>query len=240
MREPCLNAMLAADRRLAPGISDADWYVLRALGSAIRRTLADGKLRLQGARVIDLGCGTRPYESMFAAVGAHYEGADIAGQPEIAIRADGTVAAPDGQYDVVASFQVLEHVWDVATYLREARRLLKRGGWLLLSTHGTWLYHPHPGDYRRWTAEGLRREVEAHGFRLEKMSPVVGPLAWTTVFRSLGACHALKKLPLLGTLLASGAATLFNARAWIEDRITPEAMIAANACVYVGLFSREG
>jgi len=240
VREPCLNAMLALDRRLAPGIFDADWYVLRTLRSAIRRTLADDRVSLQGARVIDLGCGTRPYESLFAAAGAHYQGADIAGQPDITIRADGTVAAPDGQYDVVASFQVLEHVWDVATYLREARRLLKPGGWLLLSTHGTWLYHPHPGDYRRWTAEGLRREVEAHGFRLEKMLPVVGPLAWTTVFRSLGACHALKKLPLLGTLLASSAAALFNGRAWIEDRITPEAMIAANACVYVGLFSREG
>jgi len=22
------------------------------------------------------------------------------------------------------------------------------------------LYHPHPGDYRRWTGEGLRREIE--------------------------------------------------------------------------------
>ena len=34
---------------------------------------------------------------------------------------------------------------------------------MLLSTHGARFYHPHPGDYRRWTGEGLRREIEAPG-----------------------------------------------------------------------------
>jgi len=29
-----------------------------------------------------------------------------------------------------------------------------------------------------------------------------------------------------------------NIRAWIEERITPQAVTAKNACVYVGLFRR--
>lgn len=227
------------NRRASPRIWDPDWYVMRGLGEAIRAALADPALRLQGARVLDFGCGTRPYEPWFAAAGARYQGADIDGSAEVAVRADGLLAAGDAEYDLVASFQVLEHVWDVATYLREARRVLRRDGWLLLSTHGAWPYHPHPGDYRRWTAEGLRREVEACGFRLVRMRPVVGPLAWTTVFRSLGAAHVLRKLPLAGRLLSGFAAVLLNACAWIEDRVTPAALTANNACVYVGLFRRE-
>src|SRR2546426_6127324 len=226
------------NRRASARIWEADWHVMRSLAAAIRAMLADRRLRLEGARVIDLGCGSRPYESWFTAAGAHYQGADIGAAAEIRILADGTVEATDGQYDLVASFQVLEHVWDVPTYLREARRLLKPDGWLLLSTHGTWLYHPHPNDYRRWTAEGLRREVEACGFRLARVCPVVGPLAWTTVFRSLGAAHFLRKIPVLGKYLLPAVALPFSLRAWMEDRITPGRITANNACVYVTLFSR--
>lgn len=234
-----LNAM-AADRRAAPRLWDADWHVLRCQAQAIRAALADPRLALAGARVLDFGCGSRPYESWFAAAGARYEGADIVGSPDVGVRADGSLAAGDGHYDVVASFQVLEHVWDVARYLREARRVLRDDGRLLLSTHGSWLYHPHPHDYRRWTGEGLRREVEAQGFRLLQMQPVVGPLAWMMVFHNLGVAHALQKVPLLGPLLSRSLAVPLNVAAWIEDRITPAYITENNACVYVALFRRSG
>jgi SAM-dependent methyltransferase len=226
--------------RATPRIWQPDWLVLRGMAQVLRRVLADPSLRLRDARVLDFGCGDRPYEPWFAAAGAHYRGADIDGAHEVRIRETGALDCADAEYDLVASFQVLEHVWDLPTYLREARRALRAEGWLLLSTHGTWLYHPHPGDYRRWTAEGLRREVEAHGFRLVRMEPVIGPLAWTTIFRALGAAHVLKKLPVLGPVLAGFAAILFNARAWLEDRITPRQITANNACTYIGLFRRTG
>jgi SAM-dependent methyltransferase len=226
--------------RATPRIWQPDWLVLRGMAKVLRRVLADPALNLRGARVLDFGCGGRPYERWFAGAGAQYRGADIDGAHEVRIRENGTLDCADAEYDGVASFQVLEHVWDLATYLGEARRALRQDGWLLLSTHGTWLYHPHPGDYRRWTAEGLRREVEAQGFRLMRMEPVVGPLAWTTVFRALGAAHVLKKLPLLGPALAGSAAVVFNARAWLEDCITPRQITADNACTYVGLFRRTG
>lgn len=226
------------DRRAAPHIWDADWHVLHALGAALRAALTDPELRLHGARVLDFGCGSRPYEPWFAAAGARYHGADIGGQAEVRVRDDGGIEAPDAQFDIVASFQVLEHVWDVALYLREARRVLREGGRLLLSTHGAWLYHPHPGDFRRWTADGLRREVEAQGFKMVRMWPVVGPLAWTTVFRSLGLSQALRAIPLAGAPLSALAAAALNARAWLEDRLTPASVTANNACVYLGLFGR--
>jgi hypothetical protein len=70
------------------------------------------------------------------------------------------------------------------------------------------------------------------------MEPVVGPLAWTTIFRSLGMAHALKPLPLVGPSLAGLAAALLNVRAWLEDRITPRAITAVNACTYIALFRR--
>jgi len=222
------------DRRAAPRLWDPDWHVMRELGRAVRAELADPQLGLSGARVLDFGCGSRPYEPWFASAGAIYHGADIDGSPDIAVGSDGTLAAPDGAYDLVASFQVLEHVWDLATYLEEARRVLRPGGGLLLSTHGTWPYHPHPGDYRRWTADGLRREVESRGFRQVRMAALVGPLAWMAVLHNLGIAHALRGIPLLPALVAMP----LNLLAWLEDRITPANITANNACVYLALFRR--
>jgi SAM-dependent methyltransferase len=226
--------------RAAPRIWQPDWLVMRAMARVLRGLLAEPALRLKDARVLDFGCGARPYERWFADLGADYRGADIEGAHEVAIRADGTLGCGNGEYDMVASFQVLEHVWDVVTYLREARRALRQDGWLLLSTHGAWLYHPHPHDYRRWTGEGLRREVEAQGFRLARMAALVGPLAWTTVFRSLAAAHLLRRIPLIGTLLLPPVTVALNLWAWLEDQVTPEHITANNACVYVGLFNRDG
>jgi SAM-dependent methyltransferase len=231
--------MQHGNARAAPRFWQHDWLVLREMGRVLRGMLADPALGLRGAQVLDFGCGTRPYEPWFAAAGAQYRGADIDGLHEVRIDADGTLGCADAEYDVVASFQVLEHVWDLGRYLGEARRALRPGGRLLLSTHGSWLYHPHPGDYRRWTAEGLQREVESRGFRLLRMEAVVGPLAWTTVFRSLGAAHFLKRVPVAGSPLAALVAILMNARAWLEERITPRAITAVNACTYIALFRRS-
>jgi SAM-dependent methyltransferase len=232
-------ARMRQNPRAAPRIWQPDWLVMREMARVLRALLADPVLALRGAQILDFGCGSRPYERWFADAGAHYRGADIEGAHEVGIRADGTLECGDGEYDLVASFQVLEHVWDLATYLREARRALRKDGWLLLSTHGAWLYHPHPHDYRRWTAEGLRREVEAQGFRLARMEAVVGPLAWTTVFRSLGAAHLLRTIPLLGPLMLPAVAVALNVCAWLEDHVTPAHITANNACIYVGLFSRD-
>ena len=41
---------------------------------------------------------------------------------------------PDGDFDVVISFQVREYVEDVDSYLKEIRRVQKPGGRLLLTT----------------------------------------------------------------------------------------------------------
>lgn len=42
--------------------------------------------------------------------------------------------------------------------------VLKPGGSLILSTHGIWRYPPDPGDYWRWTIDGLRLEISRAGF----------------------------------------------------------------------------
>jgi hypothetical protein len=47
---------------------------------------------------------------------------------------------------------------------------------MLLSTHGTFVYHPDPDDYWRWTCAGLQRAVREAGFEVERFEGIVGLL----------------------------------------------------------------
>jgi len=230
----------SAARRLHPRVTDCDWLVLRKMRSAIERMAVQvGTDGTDGKVAIDLGCGSEPYRSIFTARGLIYRGADIAGG-DIRLDAQGRVDAADGSADLVLSFQVLEHVRDVGQYLGEARRILRESGWLILSTHGTWLYHPHPEDHRRWTREGLLAELAQHGFETTQCIPVLGPLAWTTMLRLICGYQLCLRIPLIGRVLASVLAVIMNARSYLEDLITPDWVRRDNACVYVTLSRAAG
>jgi SAM-dependent methyltransferase len=218
-------------RRANPRIIDSDWLVMRGLSRAVAG-IAE-RIGAPGLTAIDFGCGTMPYRPVFERAGCRYLGADVDGSPEIAIDAEGRMDAADASADIVASFQVLEHVRDLGRYFGEASRVLKPGGRMVLSTHGTWLYHAHPEDHRRWTREGLIYDIERHGFEVTECVPIVGPLGWTTVMRLTGFAYVLKKIPLVGAPIAALLALVMNARAWAEDAVTPMSITRDNACIYV-------
>lgn len=128
-------------------------------------------------RILDYGCGGSPYRSLFSA--EVYHRADISGHDlDFTFRPDSRISAPASSYDLVLSTQVLEHVADVASYLSEARRILTPGGRLVLSTHGLFQDHGCPYDFHRWTADGLRSELEAAGFTCGRCAKLTtGPRA---------------------------------------------------------------
>jgi SAM-dependent methyltransferase len=136
-------------------------------GWSVRRPLAEW-LRHEGAaatkkRVLDVGCGDKPYYPFFSAA-AEYVGVDVEGNPHADIY--GVVEklpVDDGSFDVVLCTQVLEHVDDPALAVRELHRATAPGGRVLASTHGTQVYHPNPADHWRWTHTGLERLFAANG-----------------------------------------------------------------------------
>ena len=82
---------------------------------------------------------------------------------------------PDGRFDAVICTQALEHVLDPARAVREMHRVLAPGGVLMLSTHGTAVYHPCPTDLWRWTQEGLVKLLRDNGgWRELRLEPAGG------------------------------------------------------------------
>jgi SAM-dependent methyltransferase len=224
-------------RRLRPRLWDTDWLVLRGMHTAIDQLARD--ISTPGKVALDFGCGAEPYSSLFTSRGVAYVGADIDRGHAVAIDSDGKLGVGAGYADLVVSFQVLEHVRDIGTYFAEAKRVLREDGLLLLSTHGTWLHHPHPEDHRRWTRMGLTHDLAVGGFDVTDCLPVVGPLGWTTMVRLTCVAVALRRMPLIGKSLAAAVAVVMNLKASIEDRVTPADVTYDNACVYVTLSRRR-
>jgi SAM-dependent methyltransferase len=159
--------------RLYPRWSSSRYCVLVGLRHALAETI-DGHVQ-PGATVLDFGCGDRPYEPLVTTRRAVYLGVDLPGTPHADrfVDEEGRIDAADRSVDVVLSTQVLEHVDDPSAYLREAHRVLRPEGTLILSTHGYWRYHPNPKDLWRWTGQGLRTQIEACGFEVLRVRGVL-------------------------------------------------------------------
>jgi len=160
------SAILAEERYLRerrdPSFRDKSYLALADLQEFVRRTAP----KMNG-RLLDYGCGGAPYRDLFANCPV-YVRADMLQAPEIdlVLASDGSTNEPDATYDAIFSAQVLEHVADPGSYVRECGRVLKKGGLILLSTHGLFLEHKCPNDYYRWTSQGLEELFRAHGFEI--------------------------------------------------------------------------
>lgn len=160
-----------AERR-NPRRSSSTWVVRHALA----RWLQEEASRTDGrVRILDVGCGVKPYYPYFASVASEYVGVDVVENPAAELL--GPVEAlpvEDASFDLVLCTQVLEHCDDPAAAVRELRRVTRPGGRVLASTHGVQVYHPSPTDYWRWTHEGLRKLFDAEAWSSLTVSPAAG------------------------------------------------------------------
>jgi SAM-dependent methyltransferase len=150
----------------------------------LSNALAWAAAEVAHGRLLDIGCGTKPWKDLFAEhvtehVGVDHEGT---GNPRHAIDmyADAyDIPAPDESFDTVLMTEVLEHLEEPVRALEEALRLLRPGGAVVLTTPLMWPVHEPPRDFFRYTPFGLRHVLTAAGF----VEPEVRPLAgrWTTL-----------------------------------------------------------
>jgi SAM-dependent methyltransferase len=162
--------------RLYPSIFHTRYVVLSQLRDITIARMQELTAQNKQQTLIDFGCGDMPYRSLIEPMVGKYLGVDLEMNPkaEHHIGFDSKTSLPDGYADIVLSNQVLEHVDTPSGYLQEAMRVLKPGGYMICTTHGYWFYHPTPNDYWRWTSAGLRKTIEAEGFRITIFHGILG------------------------------------------------------------------
>jgi SAM-dependent methyltransferase len=164
--------------RRRPPISTPTYHLLKPLATWLEQEGQALHEQRGPYRLLDVGCGVKPYYPLFEPYVAEYVGVDP--NPEVEPDLVGEVEAipaEDGGFDLVVCTQVLEHCGDPAQAVRELRRVTAPGGRVLASTHGVQVYHPAPDDYWRWTHAGLERLFRQNG---DWQAVTVRPASGTT------------------------------------------------------------
>ena len=158
------------------GLFGKNWLIHRIM----RQTMAEVKELVNG-KLLDAGCGNKPYVRIFEDrvqqyIGlekgrGRYERADVWGDVlDLPFR--------DGTCDTVLCNQVLEHVPNPQEAIDEMARVLRPGGYLILTAPHIWGLHEIPHDYFRFTPYGLRHLAEKSGLTVHTTRALAG--FWVT------------------------------------------------------------
>ncbi len=135
---------------------------------------------VEGKGVLDIACGTGYGIGLLRTRAKFVAGVDI--DPEAAAEAksecgeNGAVLLgngiglpfDDGAFDVITSFETLEHLHERECFLAELKRVLRPGGTLILSTPNANYSQPvngvpaNPFHLHEYEPEELKRDLDAH------------------------------------------------------------------------------
>jgi len=167
--------------RTLPGIAVENYWFRRH--EAAYLTLAP---YCRGAMVLEAGCGEGYGAALLAGVARRvlaldYDAATVAHAaatyPGLAVLRGNLAALPlaAGAVDVVASLQVVEHLWDQPRFVRECARVLRPGGRLLVTTPNRLTFSPgrdtplNPFHSRELNATELADLLAGGGFRVSAL-----------------------------------------------------------------------
>lgn len=144
-----------------PSIFQHDYLYHLALYRDIKNSFSEirRKSKIKKFRIIDVGCGDKPYLRLFHGYAKKYIGVDIMDSADVIAPAE-KLPLKNEKFDLALCFQVLEHSENPDKVVSEMKRVLAKGGYMIATTHGIWNYHPFPHDYYRWTHEGLEKLFE--------------------------------------------------------------------------------
>jgi colanic acid/amylovoran biosynthesis glycosyltransferase len=221
--------------RLNPRIFNPRFYHLKLLRETLELIAQKHITPQKKSVLLDFGCGTKPYRKIFENYVTRYIGVDISKNPSVDSYSDyqSKTLLPDAYADIILSTQVLEHVENPTGYLQECYRLLKHDGLFILSTHGTWKYHPNPKDLWRWTGEGLKKVVTENKFYIIDFYGLMGP-ASTSIYLLQDALISKIPCPLkpFFTIVMQGLSIL-------ADRLISKERMLEDACVFVAVSRKK-
>lgn len=170
---PCVAAL--------PQVGEHNWLIHRIMIDYLGKLAAN----LAHGSLVDIGCGKKPYSTLFAPFVTQHIGIDLQDSRYGMSTVDviGTAydtSLPDATCDVVLCTEVLEHLERPFDAVREMYRILKVGGVVILTVPFIWPIHEAPRDFYRYSEYGLRFLFESAGFEVLEVRPLTGYIATFT------------------------------------------------------------
>jgi len=130
--------------------------------------------------LVDIGCGRQPYRNQVESKVKQIIGIDhpktsqkYKGKEKPDIFADASnIPLKKHSADIVSMISVLEHLPKPQEALKEASRLVKNNGVLILITVQNYPLHDRPYDFFRYTRFSLENMTKEAGFKIVKIRPL--------------------------------------------------------------------
>ncbi|HRY31078.1 MAG TPA: class I SAM-dependent methyltransferase [Candidatus Paceibacterota bacterium] len=132
-------------------------------------------------KVLDAGAGNLLYKKVLTKYTADYESMDFERtHPGLTYVADiqNMLEINSGRYDFVFSRNVLEHVPNPTKAVSEISRVLKDGGYAVITVPYLGYLHNEPHDYWRFTKYSLKKIIEENRLEVVEIKELGGLLAF--------------------------------------------------------------
>ena len=134
-------------------------------------------------RTLNAGCGNRDISETLSSFGTtEIVNYDIASEiPGALIGPLEKMPFATAEFDSILCNAVLEHVEAPEPVMREMVRVLRPGGHMVVAIPFLQPFHPCPGDFRRYTREGMRRLGIENGLEVTAIHPthtIAQTLGW--------------------------------------------------------------
>jgi SAM-dependent methyltransferase len=146
----------------------------------IRATTIDEYVRLirryARGRLLDCGCGEVPYYEVYKEVVD--DNVCVDWQPndylDEVVDLNGPMPFGDEAFDTLLASDLLEHLAKPELFMREAARVLRPGGMVLIMVPFLYWIHEPPHDYYRYTEFALRALCGDNGLEVVHLEPYGG------------------------------------------------------------------
>jgi SAM-dependent methyltransferase len=211
-------------------VANPSFIIRRDLARAVKAAAG----RTPGGTLLDVGCGIKPYKSLFQV--HRYVGLDV---PVSGHRDDGKhndvffdglqLPIQSASVDTVLATEVLEHVFEPDRFMSELSRVARPGGALILTVPFAWYEHEQPHDYGRYTSFGLRALVTRHGFDVVQLSKTAG---YVLALAQLASSYVMKRALRRGPV-AQIAAQLFLCAPIMLCGVIADAFLPGDSDLYL-------
>lgn len=207
------------------GTQKASTLMAKLMRNILVRRIHDRHLsraidRYAHGRLIDIGCGTKPYRRLIEPSVEEHIGLDHSEMLHDTTNVDllgsaYTIPEQNDSFDTALCTAVLEHLEEPEMALRECHRVLKPGGYAIYTVPFIWHLHEEPRDFYRFSKYGLKYLFEKVGFETEELIALSG--FWVTFGQLLvyylhrfhrGPLRFLPVIPALGLIIQAGAGLL--------------------------------
>lgn len=181
-------------------LDDVNYWSLSAIALSYYRIIKPVIEEYVSGVTLDAGAGRLNGKMLLSEYCSEYVSMDIEnvnGMIQVVSDIQSMTTIRDNTFDTVYSSQVLEHVprpWDA---LSEVHRVLKSGGYAIISVPHFNSLHEEPHDYYRYTPYGIKYLMEQAGFSVVHESRVGGLFSFLTHIFSLIINCMFWSVPLL-------------------------------------------